>query len=84
MVPSTCTFDHQGSAGLVPKSTQKFYLIHRLSRFSSHFVSIHLADRPVNLLSDRLPIALKVAAHGVPFFDVVHPGEKMEQGLEGE
>ena len=55
-----------------------------MSRLSSHFVSAHLADRPVNLLSDRLPIALKVAAHGVPFFDVVHPGEKMEQGLEGE
>ena len=44
----------------------------------------HLADRPVNLLSDRLPIALKVAAHGVPLFDVVHPGEEVEQGLERE
>ena len=59
-------------------------MIDRLSRLSSHFVSIHLADRPVNLLSDRLPIALKVAAHGVALFDVVHPGEKVEQGLEGE
>ena len=58
--------------------------MNRLSLRSSHFVSAHLADHPVNLLSDRLPIALKVAAHGVPLFDVVHPGENLEQGLEGE
>ena len=36
----------------------------------------------MNLLSDRLPIAVKVAAHGVVLFDVVYPGEEVEQGLE--
>ena len=51
----------------------------RKSRLSSHFFSAHLADRPVNLLSDRLPIALKVAADGVALFDVVHPGKEVEQ-----
>ena len=58
--------------------------MNRLSLRSSHFVSVHLTDRPVNLFSDRLPIALKVAAHGVALFDVVHPGKEVEQGLEGE
>ena len=55
-----------------------------MSCLSSHIAFVHLADRPVNLLSDRLPIALKVAAHGVALFDVVHPGKEVEQGLEGE
>ena len=55
-----------------------------MSCLCSHFVSAHHAHRPVNLLIDRLPIALKVAADGVALFDIVHPGEKVEQGLEGK